>query len=439
MSSDNIGLYEEYLLSENKQEFIEGCKQSEFKQYIRLCHLLNQPEAKLEQTDHDLIDSWRRYGSNGDKRNIVIKDMVNQILQSKDETARKALMSEFNTKFMGILFHDSRQAHGAQTTGLAADGQPQKLKTELTREDLAIMETNAKVREVEETESGLSWSLTELGTNVIKRIDFNKVKNMSTLEQLLTITENYAFSSVPSAHPEHHRRAHQVQATPANQKHFILQLGDPRAVPREAHAAAAGHSRRQGQLDLPRVLLPQGAVQEEVRQRTRRAAPRADCSKTARDPARRALQGEERHHEKQQRHLRSSLRSAALQRLRARGLRRRGAAGVPPQTHLHPPQVHSGLQRSHQQRVDLLERPHPLPSAEHPPARPAHSLRRLPEPHRQLQRPRQGVLAVLRERLPRQPPLSRTRRTWSWSEETSASSDEATTCSSCWRSRTSPN
>jgi hypothetical protein len=203
MSSDNIGLYEEYLLSEDKKEFIDSCKQSEFKQYIRLCHLLNQPEPKLEQSDRDLIDSWRRYNSYGDKRNLVLKDLVNQILQSTDETARKALLTELNTKYLGLSFHDSRQTYGTQAAGLTADGQPQALKTELTKEDLAGMETSAKVKEVEETQDGLSWSLNELGSNVIKRIDFNKVKNLSTLEQLMDITENYAFSTVRLHNPEH--------------------------------------------------------------------------------------------------------------------------------------------------------------------------------------------------------------------------------------------
>ena len=198
MSSDNIGMYEEYLFSADKSEFLESCKNSNhLKQYIRLCHLLNQPEVTWEAVDKEVLHSWFQQSAGGDKRNLVLKRKVQEILDEKDPEAKKKLLLDFNNRFLHVGFHDSQPVAGAQTSSNQTAGGQAALKTALSEADLREMSTEAKVGLVEKSNSGLPFSVAELGQTVLKRVDLGNIPYWPTLEQLFSVLEN--FSQHPSA------------------------------------------------------------------------------------------------------------------------------------------------------------------------------------------------------------------------------------------------
>lgn len=199
MSSDNISIYEEYLFSANRQEFLDSCKNgSDFKKYIRICHLLNQQESKLDGEDRQLLDEWKRYNSGGDKRNLVIKDSVNSILREEDAAKRKTLIEEFNTSFLRLSFYDARQASGTQAGGTSTDGVKVQLKNALTSSDIEEMATITKIRQLEnlEANTGAPFEFSRLSPNAKKRVDLSKIKNWNLLEQILNDVDNFAYSTV---------------------------------------------------------------------------------------------------------------------------------------------------------------------------------------------------------------------------------------------------
>ena len=129
MSSDNISVYEQYLFAKDKKEFLESCKNaSQVKQYIRMCHLLNQPAHKLEQVDRDLLNNWSLYQCHGDRFNLVLKDQLLTILAEPDLEKKKTLLQAFNQKFFGYGFYDERQVSGAQASNSQTPGAKKKKK-----------------------------------------------------------------------------------------------------------------------------------------------------------------------------------------------------------------------------------------------------------------------------------------------------------------------
>ena len=198
--TDNISVFEEYLFAKDKTEFLESCKNSsELKRYIRLCHLLNQPDAKLEDADRALIESWNLYNNHGDKRGLVMKDRISAILKESDTTKRQQLMVDFNQKYLGFSFNDYRQTAGSTALAQNEGGETISLKTALTEEDHEEMLTSTKLKELLNSEDGnLSFSLTDLGTSILSNIDFAQVKSWRVKEGLFDFLQRYTTSEVLS-------------------------------------------------------------------------------------------------------------------------------------------------------------------------------------------------------------------------------------------------
>jgi hypothetical protein len=195
MSSDNISVYEQYLFAKDKKEFLESCKNaSQVKQYIRLCHLLNDPARPLEQVDKDVLLNWTLYQCNGDRFNLVLKNQLLDILAEADHEKRKPLLQAFNQKFLSYGFYDERQVSGNQAANSTVPGAKVELKTALAESDFSNMATAARVREVEDSTNGsIPFSLYDLGDTVIKRIDLDKVKHIPLLEQIFNSVDNFSY------------------------------------------------------------------------------------------------------------------------------------------------------------------------------------------------------------------------------------------------------
>jgi hypothetical protein len=189
--SDNISVFEEYLFAADKREFLESCKNaSQVKQYIRMCHLLAAGN-KLEEKDAELLESWKYHS--GDKRALVLKSELAKIAAEEDEAARRKLMVEFNSKYLGFAFNDSRQAAGSQAATVTQTGEKAALKTALTEADLKEMLTATKLDEVFASETGnLSFSLTDLGVSNLSAIDIARVKTWKIKEMLFGFLPRFA-------------------------------------------------------------------------------------------------------------------------------------------------------------------------------------------------------------------------------------------------------
>jgi selenocysteine-specific translation elongation factor len=196
--SDNISVYEEYLFAKDKTEFLNTCKKStDLKKFIRICHLLNHPEVKLEKEDTDELATWKSSGYHGDRRNLVLKYELSAILNEGDAVIRSKLMQEFNDRYLSYKFNDSRQTGGNVATTNDSTGQKQTLKTALTADDHKEMSLSTKVEELYNSESGhLSFNVRDLGDSILSTVDFAKVKSWKTKEALFGSLNAFAFTEV---------------------------------------------------------------------------------------------------------------------------------------------------------------------------------------------------------------------------------------------------
>lgn len=196
--SDNISVYEEYLFAKDKTEFLSACKKSsDLKKFIRLCHLLNHPEAHLEKDDIDELENWKRSGYHGDKRNLVLKYELSAILNEGDAVKRSKLMQDFNSRYLSYNFNDSRQTGGNVASTDDATGQKQTLKTTLTDADHKEMSLSTKLEEVYSSETGnISFGVRDLGDAILSTIDFANVKSWNTKEALFGSLNTFAFAEV---------------------------------------------------------------------------------------------------------------------------------------------------------------------------------------------------------------------------------------------------
>lgn len=196
--ADNISVFEEYLFAQDKTQFIESCKNaSDIKMYIRICHLLSQPGAVLEQHDITLLEGWKRHSNHGDKKTLIMKDKLNTILKEEDATKRQQLMVDFNYTYLGYSFNDYRQTAGNQAQTHNEGGEAIALKTALTKEDHEEMLTSTKVNELISSETGnLSFNLNDLGTPILSTLDFATIKSWKVKETLFGCLPRYATSEV---------------------------------------------------------------------------------------------------------------------------------------------------------------------------------------------------------------------------------------------------
>lgn len=196
--ADTISVFEEYLFAEDKSQFVESCKNaSELKKYIRLCHLLSQPGAALEQQDKDLLATWQRHYNYGDKGALVIKHALGQILDEGDAVKRAQLMKDFNTQYIGYSFNDSRQTAGNQAQVHADGGEAVALKTALSPEDHQEMLISTKIQEMLTSETGnLTFNMADLGTSILSTIDFAAVKSWRVKESLFGSLQGYSSNEV---------------------------------------------------------------------------------------------------------------------------------------------------------------------------------------------------------------------------------------------------
>ena len=193
MLSDNISVYEQYLFATDKKEFLDSCKNSSHvKQYIRLCHLLNEPDTTLEQVDRDVLNNWHLHSPHGDKLNLILKDKIIAILNEKDDEKKKKLLEDFNSKYLKFTFYDSRQVAGSQSTNTNVSGAQTSLKTALNDDDYKEMATLTKIQIVEDTEGNLPFAISELGYNNAKSVNLERIKHLPILEQLFHFVDNFS-------------------------------------------------------------------------------------------------------------------------------------------------------------------------------------------------------------------------------------------------------
>lgn len=239
--TDNISVFEEYLFAQDKREFLESCKNaSEIKKYIRICHLLSQPEVELEQVDKDLLQNWKNYSNYGDKKSLVLKSELHALLAETDAAKRVALMTEFNHRYLGFSFNDYRDSAGTQAQTVTEGGDKQVFKTSLTEDDHKEMRTSTKLAELMDSEHGnLSFSVNDLGISNLRTIDFAKVKSWRVKETLFGFLPRYSSAEVVVLDPEHRRDLGCLQGVPTQQGQEPVQLADPRTHSQQINARAA--------------------------------------------------------------------------------------------------------------------------------------------------------------------------------------------------------
>ena len=250
--TDNISVFEEYLFATDKTEFLESCRNaSEIKQYIRLCHLLSHPEAKLEKEDRDLLERWKAHYNHGDKGALVLKDALTAILNEGDATKRQVLMMAFNQQYLGFSFNDSRGVTGSQTQTTQDGEQPVAYKTSLDKTDLDEMLTSTKLNELLNSETGhISFQPQELELSILAHIDFSKVRSWPVKENLFNFLPDFATSQVVLSHSERSACLGRVQRVSEKQGQEPVQLAAPRIPAGQTHSSAAGLARRPGQRHL---------------------------------------------------------------------------------------------------------------------------------------------------------------------------------------------
>lgn len=203
--TDNISIYEEYLFATDKTAFIESCKQSsDIKRFIRICHILNHPEMQLDKDDMDEIDLWKRQTHQADKGNLVFKHQLTSILNEGDAGKRAILMAEFNDRYLGYRFDDSRQTGGNAATRDEATGQKQALKTSLTEADHQEMNLDLKIEEMVTSVDGHSrYRPYHFDQHALTKIDLARVVSMTTREDLFNTLTSFVYSKVCNFNIEH--------------------------------------------------------------------------------------------------------------------------------------------------------------------------------------------------------------------------------------------
>lgn len=198
--SDTISLYEEYVFSDDKTEFLKDCKNgSDVRKIIRINHLLNNPGTPLEKEDVETLEQWKTNRAGGDKKNLVIKHEITEILNEGDAEKRKELMKNFNNKYFNYSFNDARQTAGAQGHTQDETGHKQELKTALTKEDHDEMSLDKKLKEIydaKEESINLSFSLRDLGKSELSKLDFAKIEPWKIKESLFGLLDNFVYSEV---------------------------------------------------------------------------------------------------------------------------------------------------------------------------------------------------------------------------------------------------
>lgn len=212
--ADNVSLYEEYLFAKDKSEFLRTCKKSsDLKKFIRICHLLNHPEAALEQEDLEEIELWKRSDFYGEKRNLVMKHALMAILNEGDSEKRVKLMQDFNDRYLKYKFNDARQAGGNQTVADNATGEKLEFKTSLTKDDLKEMSVDFQLEAM--INAGLDGdykSPFEFNQSMLAKIDFAKIKSKHIKEEMFQALESYVNSKVKLTYLEYRPNSCRVQA-----------------------------------------------------------------------------------------------------------------------------------------------------------------------------------------------------------------------------------
>jgi hypothetical protein len=198
MSSDNISIYESYLFTADKSEFLESCKNSSaLKQYIRLSHLLNFQSNELPAEDVKLLEQWGVNQNYGDNRNVVMKHKLIKLLNEKDPAVQTELMKTFNNAYLGFGFYDERTVQGSQAQTSNTGGGQAALKSALSEADFKEMATQTKIDLVQNaTNNNLPFQIESIDQVILRKIDLTNIKDWSLFERIINYLQNFAFSEV---------------------------------------------------------------------------------------------------------------------------------------------------------------------------------------------------------------------------------------------------